>query len=42
MIILGLVVLVAAVVIGVVGVLYNSGSAHDFTGGFSVFGVDVT
>jgi hypothetical protein len=42
MIILGLVVLLAAVVIGVAGVLSNSGSAHDFTGGFSVFGVDVT
>lgn len=42
MITLGLVILVAAVVIGVAGVLSNSGSAHDFTGGFSVFGVDVT
>lgn len=42
MTILGLVILVAAVVIGVAGVLSNSGSAHDFTGGFSVFGVDVT
>ncbi|MGN9758023.1 hypothetical protein [Streptomyces sp. SD31] len=40
--IFGLVILVAAVVIGVAGVLSNSGSAHDFTGGFSVFGVDVT
>ncbi len=42
MIILGLVILIAAVVIGVAGVLSNSGSAHEFTGGFSVFGVDVT
>lgn len=42
MIILGLVILVAAVVIGVAGVLSNSGSAHEFTGGFSVLGVDVT
>jgi hypothetical protein len=42
MIILGLVILVAAVVIGVAGVLSNSGSAHEFTGGFSVFGADVT
>ncbi|MFF1674669.1 hypothetical protein ACFVYG_01295 [Streptomyces sp. NPDC058256] len=42
MIILGLVILVAAVVIGVAGVLSNSGSAHELTGGFSVFGVDVT
>lgn len=39
---LGFVILVAAVAIGVVGVLSNSGSAHEFTGGFSVFGVDVT
>jgi hypothetical protein len=42
MIILGLVILVAAVVVGVVGVLSNSGSAHEVTGGFSIFGVDVT
>ncbi|MFD4561223.1 hypothetical protein ACFWP5_44090 [Streptomyces sp. NPDC058469] len=42
MIILGLLILVAAVVIGVAGVLSNSGSAHELTGGFSVFGVDVT
>ncbi|MEU9917598.1 hypothetical protein [Streptomyces sp. NPDC051001] len=42
MIILGLVILVAAVVIGVAGVLSNSGNAHEFTGGFSVFGADVT
>ncbi len=26
----------------VAGVLSNSGSAHEFTGGFSVFGTDVT
>ena len=42
MIILGLVILVAAVAVGVAGVLSNSGSAHEFTGGFSVFGIDVT
>lgn len=42
MIILGLLILVAAVVIGVAGVLSNSGSAHELTGGFSVFGFDVT
>lgn len=42
MIILGLVILVAAVIVGVAGVLSNSGSAHELTGGFSVFGVDVT
>ncbi|WP_405825708.1 hypothetical protein OG241_49345 [Streptomyces sp. NBC_01390] len=42
MIILGLVILVAAVVIGVAGVVSNSGDAHHLTGGFSVFGVDIT
>ncbi|WP_405530455.1 hypothetical protein OG426_51255 [Streptomyces canus] len=42
MIILGLVILVAAVVIGVAGVVSNGGSAHELTGGFSVFGFDVT
>ncbi|WP_199827361.1 hypothetical protein [Streptomyces xylophagus] len=42
MIVIGLVILVAALVIGVAGVLSNSGGAHGFTGGFSVFGVDVT
>ncbi|MDX3748905.1 hypothetical protein [Streptomyces sp. AK08-02] len=42
MIILGLVILVAAVVVGVVGVVSNSGGAHDLTGGFSAFGVDIT
>ncbi|WP_369273534.1 hypothetical protein AB5J55_29490 [Streptomyces sp. R11] len=42
MIILGLAIPVAAVVIGVARVLSNSGSALDFTGGFSVLGVDVT
>jgi hypothetical protein len=42
MIILGLLILVAAVVVGVAGLLSNSGSAHELTGGFSVFGVDVT
>ncbi|WP_351237665.1 hypothetical protein [Streptomyces sp. NPDC002133] len=38
--ILGLVVLIAAVTIGVVGVFSNS--AHGLTGGFSVFGYEVT
>jgi hypothetical protein len=42
MIILGLVILVAAVMVGVAGVLSNSGSDHELAGGFSVFGVDVT
>jgi hypothetical protein len=41
-IILGLVVLIAAVVIGVAGVLSNDGSGHALTHGFSVFGYHVT
>ncbi|MDQ0942766.1 hypothetical protein [Streptomyces sp. V1I1] len=41
-VILGLVILLAAVVVGVAGVVTNSGSAHEVTGGFSVFGFDVT
>jgi hypothetical protein len=41
-IILGLIVLVAAVVIGLAGVLGNDGSGHDLTHGFAVFGYHVT
>jgi Sec-independent protein translocase protein TatA len=41
-IILGLVILVAAVVAGVAGVLSNSGSGHALTHGFAVFGYHVT
>lgn len=39
---IGLVLLIAAVVVGVVGVLTNSGDEHAITDGFSVFGYDVT
>jgi hypothetical protein len=42
MIIIGLVILVAAVVAGVAGVLSNSGSGHALTGHFAVFGYHVT
>ena len=42
MIIIGLVILVAAVVAGVSGVLSNSGSGHALTGHFAVFGYHVT
>jgi hypothetical protein len=42
MIIIGLVILVAAVVAGVAGVLSNSGSGHPLTGHFAVFGYHVT
>ena len=41
-IIIGLVILVAAVVAGVAGVLSNSGSAHALTHPFAVFGYHVT
>ncbi len=42
MIILGLVILVAAVAIGVAGVVTNTGTGHMVGGEFSVFGVHVT
>ena len=41
-IILGLVILVAAVIAGVASVLSNSGSGHALTHGFAVFGYHVT
>lgn len=41
-IIIGLVILVAAVIAGVAGVLANSGSSHELTHGFAVFGYHVT
>jgi hypothetical protein len=41
-IIIGLVVLIAAVIAGVAGVLANSGSSHALTHGFAVFGYHVT
>ena len=40
--ILGLVLLVAAVIVAVAGVLDNAGTAHALTHGFSVFGYHVT
>lgn len=40
--ILGLIILLAAVVVGVAGVLTNGGSGHELTGGFSVFGYGMT
>ena len=42
MIIIGLVILVAAVVAGVAGVLSNAGSGHPLTHHFAVFGYHVT
>lgn len=41
-IIIGLVILIAAVIVGVAGVLANSGSSHALTHGFAVFGYHVT
>ena len=41
-ILLGLVILVAAVIAAVAGVLSNSGSGHALTHGFAVFGYHVT
>ena len=41
-VVLGLVILLAAVVVGVAGVFNNVGSGHALTHGFSVFGYHVT
>jgi hypothetical protein len=41
-VILGLIILMAAVIIGVAGVLGNAGSGHELTNEFSVFGYHVT
>jgi hypothetical protein len=41
-ILLALIILAAPVIVGVVGVLHNAGSAHALTHGFSVFGYHVT
>ena len=40
--IVGLIILIAAVIVGVAGVLTNGGGAHALTSGFSVFGYHVT
>jgi hypothetical protein len=41
-ILIGLVILIAAVVVGVAGVLTNGGDAHTLTDQFAVFGYHVT
>jgi hypothetical protein len=41
-VIAGLILLLAAVVVGVAGVLSNSGSGHELTDGFAVLGYHVT
>jgi hypothetical protein len=40
--VVGLILLIAAVVVGVAGVLVNAGSGHALTDGFAVFGYHVT
>ena len=42
LVIFGLVVLLAAVIVGFTGVLTNAGAAHPLTENFSVFGYNVT
>ncbi|MEU4730055.1 hypothetical protein [Streptomyces sp. NPDC023588] len=42
LVILGLILLIAALVVGVTGVVTNDGSAHELTGEFSVFDYHVT
>ena len=41
-VIVGLVILIAALIVGVAGVLANSGSSHALTHSFAVFGYHVT
>lgn len=41
-VVVGLIILIAAVVVGVAGVLANAGSGHALTHGFAVFGYHVT
>jgi hypothetical protein len=41
-VVLGLIILVAAVVVGVAGVFDNVGSGHALTHGFSLFGYHLT
>ncbi len=42
LVVLGLIILVAAVVVGVAGVFNNVGSGHALTHDFSVFGYHIT
>lgn len=42
LVVIGLILLIAALIIGVAGVLANTGSAHALTHGFAVFGYHVT
>jgi hypothetical protein len=42
LVVVGLVILLAAVIFGVAGILGNAGSEHALTDGFSVLGINVT
>ncbi|MFD5147765.1 CsbD family protein [Streptomyces sp. NPDC058401] len=42
LVILGFILLIAALVVGVAGVVTSGGGAHGLTGGFSVFGYEIT
>ena len=42
LVVLGLIILLAAVIVGVAGVLGNAGSEHALTDGFAVFGYHMT
>ncbi|CAM3158755.1 Integral membrane protein [Prescottella defluvii] len=42
MILIGLIIMVAAIVIGVAGVIANAGAEHALTGDFTLFGYHVT
>lgn len=42
LVVIGLILLIAAVVVGVAGVLANAGAAHALAHGFAVFGYHVT
>jgi hypothetical protein len=42
LVVVGLILLIAAVIVGVAGVLANAGTAHALTHGFAVFGYHVT
>jgi membrane-bound ClpP family serine protease len=42
LVVLGLIVLVAALVVGLAGVLGNAGAEHALNGGFALFGIEVS
>ncbi|MFD4369497.1 hypothetical protein [Rhodococcus sp. NPDC058521] len=42
MVVIGLIILIAAVIVGAAGVMTNSGDAHALTNDFSIFGYEAT